>query len=145
MKKELTNSRKVKGAVWKKIAGTVMIVGVLLSATNATVSANSYQAYRLPINQGNNYTPVHDKTTHAKHITNEVTAITKASYANFWAINSSNKAISKKYKQGPKTGLKKLVFTSDGYGYVGAEVGMGMENNRVSTKVAFVSGNVNFK
>lgn len=79
------------------------------------------------------------------YITNEVTAITNTSYANFWAVNNSKSKISNKYKQGVGTGSCNLIFTKSGYNSTNTQVGMGMENYQSQLSTAFVSGNVDFR
>lgn len=84
--------------------------------------------------------------TNKNFIKNEVTAISNTSFANFWVVNVSKDRISEKYKQGVGTGKISLIFTEDGYDYIGAQVGMGMENYSLDINTtAFVSGTVNFK
>ena len=87
----------------------------------------------------------HFKTTNEDYITNQVTAVTDTTYVNFWAVTSSNKKISQKYKQGVNTGKKTLKFSSSYNLGKGDEVGMGMENYENSLHTAWVSGSVNFK
>lgn len=88
---------------------------------------------------------MHAKTTSDDYITNEVTAITNTSYANFWAVNNSKSKISNKYKQGVGTGSCNLIFTKSGYNSTNTQVGMGMENYQSQLSTAFVSGNVDFR
>lgn len=138
MKTRVTNT-------WKKLGVTCMCATLLMGATGMFASAATYTAYVLPILQGNNYTSIHDKTTADNFITNEVTAITDAVYADFWAINSNNNIISLKYKQGVGTGQATIKITTSGYNYIGAQVGMGMENHDTSLTRGFVSGTVYFR
>lgn len=131
--------------VFKKSAEAFALSLCLIIGLATYASANTYTAYALKLNKTNNYTSVHDKTTADNYITNEVTAITNTSYANFWAINSSKSRISNKYKQGVGTGRVNILFTSSGYDSTGQQVGMGMENYVSQITTAFVSGDVDFR
>ena len=127
---------------------TLMAIAMLFPITafaQAYSQAASYTAYALKLNKTNNFTSMHAKTTSDDYITNEVTAITNTSYANFWAVNNSKSKISNKYKQGVGTGSCNLIFTKSGYNSTNTQVGMGMENYQSQLSTAFVSGNVDFR
>lgn len=131
--------------VLRKSVGAMMLSLCLVSVFGTYVSAATYTAYTLKLNKTNNYTSVHAKTTADDYITNEVTAITNTTYANFWAINNSQDRISNKYKQGVGTGSIDILFTSKGYDSINTQVGMGMENYNISLSTAYVSGDVDFR
>ncbi|MFD1408087.1 hypothetical protein ACFQ49_07965 [Kroppenstedtia eburnea] len=112
-----------------------------LTLMAAPVFAATYTAYSLPAFKGNNYTGAHGKTTTANYITNKVTALTKTDQVTFWACNNARSQLSNDYYQ-------KLGNTSNivhGKTQKGYQIIMGMENSRISTSTAFVSGNVNFR
>lgn len=132
-------------SISKKLVIAAMMALCFVSLSGTCSNAATYTGYVLKIGKANTYTSVHSKTTKKGYIENEVTAMTDASYANFWAINSSKDIISNKYKQGLNTGNIQIKFTTSGYKKVGAQVGMAMENYYVSTTRGFVSGTVDFK
>ena len=117
-----------------------MLSGLFMAFSSTMVVLNA-----LRLNKTNNFTSMHAKKTTDAFITNEVTAITDTSYANFWAVNNDKVKISNKYKQGKGTGELDLLFTKTGYNYVGVQVGMGMENYQIQLSTAFVSGDVDFR
>lgn len=127
-----------------KVGIGLFCAGCVFSSA-AYSQAASYTAYALKLNKTNNFTSMHAKTTSDDYITNEVTAITNTSYANFWAVNNSKSKISNKYKQGVGTGSCNLIFTKSGYNSTNTQVGMGMENYQSQLSTAFVSGNVDFR
>ena len=111
-----------------KVGIGLFCAGCVFLSSAAYSQAASYTAYALKLNKTNNFTSMHAKTTSDDYITNEVTAITNTSYANFWAVNNSKSKISNKYKQGVGTGSCNLIFTKSGYNSTNTQVGMGMEN-----------------
>ena len=124
-----------------KVGIGLFCAGCVFLSSAAYSQAASYTAYALKLNKTNNFTSMHAKTTSDDYITNEVTAITNTSYANFWAVNNSKSKISNKYKQGVGTGSCNLIFTKSGYNSTNTQVGMGMENYQSQLSTAFVSGN----
>ena len=108
----MLNSLKQKIA---KVGIGLFCAGCVFLSSAAYSQAASYTAYALKLNKTNNFTSMHAKTTSDDYITNEVTAITNTSYANFWAVNNSKSKISNKYKQGVGTGSCNLIFTKSGY------------------------------
>ena len=98
-----------------KVGIGLFCAGCVFLSSAAYSQAASYTAYALKLNKTNNFTSMHAKTTSDDYITNEVTAITNTSYANFWAVNNSKSKISNKYKQGVGTGSCNLIFTKSGY------------------------------
>lgn len=107
----------------------------------APAFAASYTAYVLPPLSGNNYTSAHSKKTTSNAIKNTVTALTNTDRANFWACDNTKKQLSTTYTQ-------KLGSTTDiihGKTQIGYQIIMGMENARLQTSNAFVSGNVDFR
>lgn len=128
-----------------KVGIGLFCAGCVFLSSAAYSQAASYTAYALKLNKTNNFTSMHAKTTSDDYITNEVTAITNTSYANFWAVNNSKSKISNKYKQGVGTGSCNLIFTKSGYNSTNTQVGMGMENYQSQLSTAFVSGNVDFR
>ena len=82
-----------------KVGIGLFCAGCVFLSSAAYSQAASYTAYALKLNKTNNFTSMHAKTTSDDYITNEVTAITNTSYANFWAVNNSKSKISNKYKQ----------------------------------------------
>ena len=128
-----------------KVGIGLFCAGCVFLSSAAYSQAASYTDYALKLNKTNNFTSMHAKTTSDDYITNEVTAITNTSYANFWAVNNSKSKISNKYKQGVGTGSCNLIFTKSGYNSTNTQVGMGMENYQSQLSTAFVSGNVDFR
>ncbi|MCF0131148.1 MAG: hypothetical protein HUJ71_05445 [Pseudobutyrivibrio sp.] len=135
---------KTKSILLKTAVGILCAFCVVTSATTFS-QASSYTAYSLGRNKTNNFTSMHEKTTSDNYISNQVTAITNTSYANFWAVNNKKSRISSKYKQGVGTGSCKLIFTSSDYDKEGTQVGMGMEDYQIHFDYAFVSGTVDFR
>ena len=80
-----------------KVGIGLFCAGCVFLSSAAYSQAASYTAYALKLNKTNNFTSMHAKTTSDDYITNEVTAITNTSYANFWAVNNSKSKISNKY------------------------------------------------
>lgn len=143
------DKQQTEGLLMKRYLRKI-ILAILLSLTIIIpnfvfADYESYVAYSLPRLKGDNYTNVHDKQTNDNYIKNQVTALDNTDSADFWVVTQDGTRISDNYNQKVTNYPITINFRPTIHKYKGDQIKMGMQNARLSTGYAFVSGKVDFR